>query len=84
MRTKSAAPIIMLAAKSEEMDRILGLEMGADDYITKPFSVRELIARVKAIFRRTKMTAEIEGVQKKASLEFKGLSVDIEKCKVIV
>ena len=46
-------PIIMLTAKSEEIDRVLGLEMGADDYITKPFSVRELLARVKAIFRRT-------------------------------
>ncbi len=46
-------PIIMLTAKSEEFDRVLGLELGADDYITKPFSVRELVARVKAIFRRT-------------------------------
>ncbi|MFW6306363.1 MAG: response regulator transcription factor [Bacillota bacterium] len=47
-------PIIMLTAKGEEVDRILGLEMGADDYITKPFSPRELIARIKAIFRRVK------------------------------
>lgn len=46
-------PIIMLTAKGEEMDRILGLELGADDYITKPFSPRELVARVKAILRRT-------------------------------
>lgn len=45
-------PIIMLTAKSEEFDKVLGLELGADDYITKPFSVRELIARVKALFRR--------------------------------
>jgi len=45
-------PIIMLTAKSEEIDRVLGLEMGADDYITKPFSVRELIARVRAVLRR--------------------------------
>lgn len=45
-------PIIMLTAKSEEFDKVLGLELGADDYITKPFSVRELVARVKAIFRR--------------------------------
>lgn len=45
-------PIIMLTAKSEEFDRVLGLEMGADDYVVKPFSVRELVARVKAIFRR--------------------------------
>lgn len=51
--TKSI-PIIMLTAKSEEVDRVLGLEMGADDYITKPFSVRELVARVKAVLRRFK------------------------------
>lgn len=50
----SNMPIIMLTAKSEELDKILGLELGADDYLTKPFSVRELLARVKAILRRTK------------------------------
>jgi phosphate regulon transcriptional regulator PhoB len=49
----ASVPIIMLTAKTEEIDKILGLEMGADDYITKPFSVRELIARVRAIMRRT-------------------------------
>jgi DNA-binding response OmpR family regulator len=46
------APILMLTSKSSELDRVLGLEMGADDYVTKPFSIRELLARVKAIFRR--------------------------------
>lgn len=50
----SFIPIIMLTAKSEELDKVLGLEMGADDYITKPFSPRELIARVKAVLRRTR------------------------------
>ncbi|MDP3296430.1 MAG: response regulator [Thermodesulfovibrionia bacterium] len=49
----TALPIIMLTAKGEEIDKILGLEMGADDYITKPFSPRELVARVKAVLRRT-------------------------------
>ena len=48
-------PIFMLTAKSEEFDKVLGLESGADDYLTKPFSIREFIARVKAIFRRVKM-----------------------------
>ncbi len=51
-------PIIMLTAKSEEFDKVLGLELGADDYITKPFSVRELVARVKALFRRVNTTKE--------------------------
>lgn len=84
LRTKSAVPIMMLTAKSEEIDRVLGLEMGADDYITKPFSVREFIARVKAVFRRTKMTAERIEVQQGTILEFEGLTVDIEKRKVMV
>ncbi len=50
-------PIILLTARGEEIDKVLGLELGADDYITKPFSVRELLARVKAILRRNQMTA---------------------------
>ena len=50
----SSLPIIMLTARAEEIDRVLGLELGADDYITKPFSVRELLARIKAVLRRTK------------------------------
>lgn len=53
-------PIIFLSAKGEEFDRVLGLELGADDYITKPFSVRELIARVKSLFRRTYSTVNSE------------------------
>ena len=52
IRRESQVPIIMLTAKADEIDRVLGLEMGADDYITKPFSPRELVARVRAIFRR--------------------------------
>ena len=51
-RKSSYVPILMLTAKSSEIDRVVGLEIGADDYVTKPFSIRELIARVKAIFRR--------------------------------
>ena len=54
IRQESQVPIIMLTAKKEEIDRILGLELGADDYVTKPFSVRELMARIKTILRRTK------------------------------
>lgn len=80
VRAKQNTPIIMLTAKTEEIDRVLGLEIGADDYITKPFSVRELIARVKAIFRRTKMNNK-EEVQ--VTLEFDGLAIDIEKRKVL-
>src|SRR6185436_18498153 len=51
LRERSAVPILMLTARAEEADRILGLEIGADDYVTKPFSLRELLARVRAILR---------------------------------
>jgi len=84
IRTSSAVPIIMLTAKSEEIDRVLGLEMGADDYITKPFSVREFIARVKAVFRRTEMSSNKSDVQNEPILRFEDLSIDIEMRKVIV
>src|SRR3982751_4481393 len=53
IRTRSQVPILMLTARDEEPDRIVGLEVGADDYLTKPFSPRELVARMKALFRRT-------------------------------
>ena len=55
LRTESAVPILMLTARTEEVDRVVGLEVGADDYLTKPFSVRELVARVKAMLRRREM-----------------------------
>src|SRR5712664_1145760 len=54
----SAIPILMLTARGSERDRVTGLELGADDYLTKPFSVRELVARVAAVWRRTRMTPE--------------------------
>ena len=56
-----ATPVIMLTAKGEEIDRVLGLELGADDYVTKPFSLRELLARVKAVLRRSESTGKDEG-----------------------
>tara|TARA_B100001109_G_C18863509_1_gene475363 strand:- start:5009 stop:5713 length:705 start_codon:yes stop_codon:yes gene_type:complete len=85
LRAKSNIPIIMLTAKSEEIDRVLGLEMGADDYITKPFSIREFIARVKAIFRRTESIHQSPNdVQTESILEFEEMKIDIEKRKVIV
>src|SRR3989304_4449699 len=56
IRENSSVPVIMLTAKGEEEDRIKGLELGADDYITKPFSPRELVSRVKAVLRRTETT----------------------------
>jgi len=57
LRAESAVPIIMLTAKDGEVDKVVGLELGADDYVTKPFSLRELTARIRAIFRRTELAA---------------------------
>jgi len=65
----SGLPIIMLTAKGEEIDRIIGLEMGADDYMTKPFSPRELVARVKAVLRRFKEKPVIEKIMKIGDIE---------------
>lgn len=76
-------PILMLSAKSEEIDKVLGLEIGADDYLTKPFSIREFIARVKAIFRRAKMMKEDEG-SFSGIVSSGGLKVNIEMRKVTV
>jgi DNA-binding response OmpR family regulator len=61
LRSRSQVPIIMLTARDDEVDKVLGLEIGADDYITKPFSVREFRSRVKAALRRTRMTGDDEG-----------------------
>ena len=61
IREKSSVPIIMLTAKGEDMDKILGLEYGADDYMTKPFNILEVKARIKTIFRRTAMTQRDSG-----------------------
>lgn len=65
----SAIPIIMLTAKGDEVDRILGLEMGADDYMTKPFSPRELVARVKTVLRRSEKKPVTEKILKMGELE---------------
>ncbi len=72
-------PILMLTAKSEEVDRVLGLESGADDYITKPFSIRELMARIKAMFRRLEMDVNQPN---KSRLTFHDLVIDYNKRKV--
>jgi phosphate regulon transcriptional regulator PhoB len=88
-RTKNL-PIIMLTAKSEDVDKIIGLEIGADDYITKPFNVRELIARIKAILRRVSyvklqetISTSIGSIEEKI-LKIKDMTIDKEKYTVLV
>jgi len=77
-------PLIMLTAKGEEFDRVLGLELGADDYMTKPFSPRELVARIKAIFRRTHQKQQTLAEEDNSAYEFDGLSIHLGRREVIV
>lgn len=87
LRSKDiVTPILMLTAKSEEIDKILGLEFGADDYMTKPFSVREFVARVKAIFRRSEMSEnkKNDAGKSKMFMEFGALAIDMDKRKVSI
>ncbi len=81
VREKSDIPVIMLTAKGEDMDKILGLEYGADDYLTKPFNILELKARVKAIFRRASNTAKKE---KKKEIKIRNMIVNLENRSVII
>jgi two-component system alkaline phosphatase synthesis response regulator PhoP len=76
-------PIMMLTAKSEEIDKVMGLETGADDYLTKPFSIREFIARVKVIFRRNEDNASLnDAIATSSVIRFSGLEIDMDKRKV--
>ena len=77
-------PIIMVTAKVEEIDKIIGLELGADDYISKPFSVRELIARVKAVMRRNDRSKTKEVDTNEQKLTFKGLEMDVESHTLMI
>lgn len=77
LRRESSVPIIMLTARAEEMDRLIGLELGADDYIVKPFSPRELVARVRAVLRRTQ-----GGVQSPEIVRVGALAVDLNGHRV--
>lgn len=81
---KCHIPILMVTAKTEEVDKILGLELGADDYITKPFSIREVLARVKAIFRRVEVDQETHGEDEEVPIEVEGLRIEPTKRKVQV
>ena len=82
IRAKSAVPIIMLTAKAEEIDKVLGLELGADDYITKPFSVREFRSRVKAVLRRAELVRSED--EPEEPIERGDLRVDFDKRNVEV
>ncbi len=84
LRSQSSVPIIMLTAKSEEIDKVVGLELGADDYITKPFSLREFSSRIKAALRRAEMSRPAETAPDEAPLLVRELRIDFPKRSVRV
>ena len=79
LRTESDVYVILLTARAEEVDKLIGLSVGADDYITKPFSPRELVARVRTVLRRTRDTRPNESED---ALDFEGLSIDLARREV--
>jgi two-component system alkaline phosphatase synthesis response regulator PhoP len=74
---RPSLPIIMLTARGQEIDKVVGLELGADDYVTKPFSIRELLARVKAVLRRVRVLPKMED-----RYSFSDVEVDLHACRV--
>jgi DNA-binding response OmpR family regulator len=88
LRQEMNVPILMLTARAEELDRVLGLEMGADDYLTKPFSMRELLARVKALLRRVRLIREEvaaeDGAVSAEKLTFGDLTIDLARREVLL
>lgn len=81
VRRQSDVPIIMLTARDEDIDKIVGLELGADDYLTKPFNPRELVARIKAILRRVERSPSSD---KQQTIMHGNLTVDLEKRQVLI
>jgi DNA-binding response OmpR family regulator len=84
LRSRSAVPIIMLTARSEEIDKVVGLELGADDYITKPFSLREFSSRIKAALRRAELSRPAETAPDELPLSVGELRIDFPKRAVRV
>ena len=83
IRQSSTLPVIMLTARSDETDRVVALELGADDYLTKPFSPRELLARIKAILRRSAHTAELPRHKEGQRFMFDGWQLDPVKRELL-
>jgi len=87
LRPEMNVPILMLTARDEEVDKVVGLEVGADDYMTKPFSMRELLARIKALLRRVRLDREEMAAESKEArpeqLTFGNLMLDLTRCEVL-
>lgn len=83
VRAHATTPIIMLTARTDETDRIVGLEVGADDYVAKPFSPRELLARVRAVLRRARTVPKNGNVAEKSVLRFDGWTLDLRRRELV-
>ncbi len=83
-RKNTQLPILMLTSKTEELDKVLGLELGADDYMTKPFSIRELVARVKALLRRSDLGGKDAGSEEDSVLQRGELCIDTRRRRVTI
>ncbi|MFN3214898.1 MAG: response regulator [Acidimicrobiales bacterium] len=84
IRNKSKVPIIMVTAKGEEIDTVVGLEVGADDYVTKPYHLRELVARMRSLLRRANWSGENEAIDKGVLIEAGDVRVDTDRHEVSV
>jgi DNA-binding response OmpR family regulator len=87
LRQASLVPVLMLTARADESDRVIGLELGADDYLTKPFSMRELVARVRALLRRVERVRQIvseDRAKSSQSITYQGLTLDPNQYRVTV
>jgi two-component system, OmpR family, response regulator len=84
LRADSGIPIIMLTGRKDEADRVMGLELGADDYLTKPFSPRELLARIRALLRRSRAQQTVaEGLQKLRAYRFSGFELNVRLRRLV-
>ncbi len=84
LRRESSVPILMLTARAEEIDRVVGLELGADDYLAKPFSLRELEARIKALLRRSRVSQQADAEAEDAPLRFDNLVIEPASHQVLL
>lgn len=89
IRQEMPVPVIMLTARTDEIDKVVGLEMGADDYITKPFSMRELVARIKAQLRRVRLDQQtngnhVEATGGRSTISSENLTIDLDRREVLV
>ncbi len=84
IRTESKVPIIMVTAKGEEIDTVVGLEVGADDYVTKPYRLREVVARMRSLLRRSNWSDETEAINEGRVITVSDIQIDIDKYEVKV